>query len=56
VRVEHDGHTLLVHISDENGDGWTTIAVDRSSRAWAVAQRETQIEAATSACTALYVD
>jgi hypothetical protein len=54
VRVEFDGHTLLLHLSDEDGHGWTTVAVDRASRIWAVAQRETQLEAAASACTALY--
>lgn len=31
--VEHDSHTLLVHISDEDGRGWTTVALDRRSRA-----------------------
>lgn len=54
VRVEHDRHTLLVHISDEDGDGWTTVAIDRTSRAWSVAQRDTQLAAATSATEALY--
>ncbi len=54
VRVEHDNHTLLVHISDEDGGGWTTVALDRSSRAWSVAQRDTQLDAATHACQALY--
>jgi hypothetical protein len=24
VRVEHDDHTLLIHLSGEDGDGWTT--------------------------------
>src|SRR5436853_617876 len=32
LRVEHDAHTLLVHLSDEDGAGWTTIAVDRRIR------------------------
>ncbi len=36
LRVEHDEHTLLIHLSGEDGDGWTTIAVDRESRAWTV--------------------
>lgn len=54
VRVEHDRHTLLVHLSGESGVGWTTFAVDRASRAWAVAQREVQIDAATAAYEALY--
>lgn len=54
VRVEHDRHTLLVHISDEDGTGWTALAIDRASRAWSVAQRDGQLDAATVACTALY--
>lgn len=54
VRVEHDNHTLLVHISDEDGGGWTTVAIDRTSRGWAVAQRDTQLAAATCASEALY--
>ena len=48
-RVEHDARTLLVHLSDEDGDGWTALAVDRSTRAWAVAQASTQLAAATRA-------
>jgi hypothetical protein len=54
VRVEYDKHTLLVHLSDENGEGWTTIAIDRPTRAWSVAQRERQLDAASSAFDALY--
>ncbi len=54
VRVEHDRHTLLIHLSDEDGRGWTTVAVDRNSRAWSVAQRDTQLDAATRAYDALY--
>jgi len=54
VRVEHDNHTLLVHISDEDGGGWTTVALDRVTRAWSTAQRDTQLSAATAAHTALY--
>jgi hypothetical protein len=56
VRVEQDNHTLLVHISDEDGGGWTTVAIDRTSRAWAVTQRDTQLAAASSASEALYDD
>ncbi len=29
ARIEHNKHTLLVHISDEDGRGWTTLAIDR---------------------------
>jgi hypothetical protein len=54
VRVEHDNHTLLVHISDEEGRGWTTLAIDRTSRAWSIAQRDRQIDAASTAYEALY--
>jgi len=54
VRVEHDRYTLLIHLSDEDGGGWTTLAVDRAHRAWSVAQRETQTDAARSAYDALY--
>lgn len=42
LRVEHDRSTLLVHLSDEDGRGWTVLAVDRESREWAVAQGRTQ--------------
>ena len=48
-RVEHDAHTLLVHLSGEDGDGWTVLAVDRATRRWAVGQARTQLEAATRA-------
>ena len=49
VRVEHDPATLLVHLSGEDGEGWTTLAVDRETRRWAVAQDRTQLAAATRA-------
>lgn len=35
--------------SGEDGDGWTTLAVDRATRAWAVGQAPTQLAAATRA-------
>jgi hypothetical protein len=54
LRVEHDAHTLLVHLSDEDGAGWTTIAVDRATRQWAVAQAPVQSEAARAAFEGLY--
>jgi hypothetical protein len=56
LRVEHDRHTLLIHLSDEDGDGWTTLAVDRSTRAWAVAQCRRQSDAARQAYERLYQD
>jgi hypothetical protein len=49
LRVEHDQHTLLIHLSDEDGHGWTTIAIDRATRRWAVGQDSVQSEATRSA-------
>lgn len=54
VRVEHNRDTLLVHISGECGDGWTTVAIDRPTREWAIAQRERQQDAAEFAYSQLY--
>jgi hypothetical protein len=54
VRVEHNKSTLLVHISGEYGQGWTTVAIDRSTREWAVAQRKRQLDAAAAAYELLY--
>jgi len=54
LRVEHDAHTLLVHLSDEDGDAWTTIAVDRATRRWAVAQAPRQSDTARVAYETLY--
>ena len=54
VRVEHNKHTLLVHISNEDASGWTTLAIDRSTREWAIAQRDRQREAAEAAYERLY--
>ena len=54
VRVEHNSETLLVHISDEDGHGWTTLAIDRKTREWSLAQDVRQIEAATRAHDQLY--
>jgi hypothetical protein len=56
VRVEHNDHTLLVHLSDEDGKGWTVLAVDRATRRWAVVQARTQLEAAQDAYSQLYGD
>ena len=55
VRVEHDRDTLLIHVSDEDGKGWTTIALDRATREWAVAQRRRQLDAASAAYGLLYL-
>ena len=48
LRVEHDRDTL-VHLSDEDGRGWTVLAVDRASRRWVVAQSLRQVDAAKEA-------
>lgn len=54
VRVEHSRDTLLVHVSDEDGHGWTTLAIDRPTREWSIAQRERQRDAASAAYSQLY--
>lgn len=54
LRVEHDRSTLLVHLSDEDGAGWTVLAVDRESRRWAVAQARRQLDAGQDAFAQLY--
>ena len=54
VRVEHNKDTLLVHISNEDGKGWTTLALDRGTREWSIAQRRRQMEAAQAAFSHLY--
>jgi hypothetical protein len=55
IRVEHNKFTLLVHISDEDGQGWTTFALDRTTREWSVAQRTRQLDAAKAAYEQLYI-
>ncbi|MGI8900468.1 MAG: hypothetical protein ACR2HA_06000 [Nocardioides sp.] len=42
VRVELDRDVVLVHLSDEDGKGWTSMAVDRHSRGHAVGQARAQ--------------
>ncbi len=56
VRVEHDDRTLLVHLSDEDGAGWTVLAVDRATRRCVVARERRQIDAAQDAYTRLHGD
>jgi hypothetical protein len=56
LRVEHNRDTLLVHLSGEDGSGWTVLAVDRATRRWAVAQARRQREAARDAFERLYPD
>jgi hypothetical protein len=54
VRVEHNRNTLLVHLSGEDGEGWTVLAVDRGTRRWAVRQSRRQLDAAMEALDELY--
>ncbi len=54
ARVEFSSGTILVHLSDEDGKGWTVMAVDRKTREWAVAQDKVQLSAASKAFDALY--
>jgi hypothetical protein len=54
LRVEQNRDTLLVHLSDEDGGGWTVVAVDRATRRWVVAQAPRQREAAEDAYARLY--
>jgi hypothetical protein len=54
LRVEHDRDTLLVKLSDEDGDGWTVLAVDRTTRRWVVAQARRQMDATSDAYTRLH--
>jgi hypothetical protein len=56
LRVEHNRDTLLVHLSGEDGKGWTVLAVDRATRRWAVAQARRQLDAAQDAHSRLYAD
>jgi hypothetical protein len=46
LRFEHNRDTLLVRLGDEDGKGWTVMAVDRATRRWAVAQARRQAETA----------
>jgi hypothetical protein len=54
VRVEHNRHTLLIHLSGEDGRGWTVVAVDRATRRWAVGEGARQVDAAVAAFEGLY--
>ena len=49
LRVEHDRDTLLIHLSGEDGKGWTVFAVERATRRYAVAQAGRQMDAASEA-------
>jgi len=54
LRVEHDANTLLLHLADEDGAGWTTIAVDRATRQSAPGRGRRQIDSTRAAYEALY--
>jgi hypothetical protein len=54
VRVEHNRDTILLHLSGEAGGDWTVLAVDRSTRRWAVGQGSRQLDAAQAAVERLY--
>ena len=54
LRVEHDRDTLLVHLSGEDGKGWTVFAIERATRRFAVAQADRQMDAASEAYRRLY--
>jgi hypothetical protein len=56
VRVEHNRNTVLVHLSDEDGQGWTVLAVDRETRRRAIAGARRQLDAAQAAFDRLYAD
>ena len=54
ARVEHNRATILIHLSGENGQGWTVFAVDRATRRWAVGEGRRQVDAAEAAFGRLY--
>lgn len=54
VRVEYNSDTLLVHVSGELDQGWTTLAIDRATREWSISQRPKQLDAAKAAYAKLY--
>jgi hypothetical protein len=54
LRVEHDNRTLLIHLSGEDGTGWTVFAVDRATRDVAFGEAGRQIDAAREAHERLY--
>ncbi len=54
ARVEHNRDTILLHLSGEDGRGWTVVAVDRATRRFAVGQADRQLDAAERAFAGLY--
>ena len=53
VRIEHDRDRLFINLSDEDGKGWTVIAIERRTREYGVGQHRTQKTAAALAADAL---
>ena len=49
ARVECNAKPILVHLSGEDGFGWTMPAVGRETGRYAVAQERLQIDAARAA-------
>jgi hypothetical protein len=45
---------MLVHLSGEDGRGWTVPAVDRATRRWAVGEGRRRLDAAREAFEGLY--
>lgn len=45
-----------MQLSDEDGKGWTVLAVDRETRRWVVAQARQQLAAKEEAHSRLYRD
>jgi hypothetical protein len=45
---------VLIHLSGEDGRGWTVFAVDRATRTWAVGEGARQLDAARDAFEKLY--
>ena len=54
ARVEHSRDTILVHLSGEDGAGWTVLALDRATRRCAVGQARRQLDAVEEAFGRLY--
>jgi hypothetical protein len=54
ARVEHNKDTILIHLSGEDGEGWTVFAVDRATRRWAVGESQRRLDAAEDAFRRLY--
>jgi hypothetical protein len=56
LRVEHNRQTLLVHLSDEVGEGWVVPAVDGPTPAPGWTQSGRRLDAAEDAYARLHPD